>query len=116
MYSTHTFTSRETSTFFIIKVKTTNEILELCKEITFYDHHNIDRVMEMKNVCDYLVNLLNGKEFKDKTNGFKVMLDIDDTSLKIIDRDVKNIKHDISNLRIAILQMFCLERIFIDEK
>ena len=37
---------------------------------------------------------------------------IDDISLKVIDEDVENIQNDISNLRVAILQVLCLERLY----
>ena len=41
---------------------------------------------------------------------------IDDISLKVLDGDVKNTKPEISNLRVAILQMLCLERLYREEK
>ena len=43
------------------------------------------------------------------------MGNIDDISLNVIDGDVKNIEHDISNLRADILQMLCLEKLYREE-
>ena len=37
---------------------------------------------------------------------------LDDMSLKVIDEDVENIGHEISNLRIAILHKVCLEGLY----
>ena len=55
-------------------------------------------------------------DFKPENNRNKVIGILDDFALKVIDRDVKNIKHDESNLKVAFLPMLCLESIFIDEK
>ena len=46
----------------------------------------------------------------------RVMGIIDDFSLKVIDGDVKNIEHEISNPTVGVLQMLCLERLSRKEK
>ena len=55
-------------------------------------------------------------DFKHENIRNKVICILDDFALKIIDRDVKIIKHDGSNLKVAFLPMLCLERIYIAEK
>ena len=41
---------------------------------------------------------------------------IDDLSLKVIDEDFKNIQQEMSHMRVAILQMLCLERLHKEEE
>ena len=43
------------------------------------------------------------------------MVSIDDISLKVIDGDVKKFEHALSNMRVAILKMLCLEKLLVQE-
>ena len=45
----------------------------------------------------------------------EVICIIDDNSLKVIDKDVEKIEHEIGNLRVAVLQMLYLETIYAQE-
>ena len=36
--------------------------------------------------------------------------------MKVLDENFKNIQHDVSNLRIAIIQLLCLEKLYKEEK
>ena len=73
-------------------------------------------MLELNYVGDYIIILLSESDFKHENIRIKVMGIIDGISLKVIDRDVKTIEHDMSNLSVAILKMLCLERLYIDEK
>ena len=44
------------------------------------------------------------------------MGNIGDKSLMVLNRDVKTIKFEIINLSVAILQMSCLGKLYLDEK
>ena len=92
-------------------MKPTKEILNFCNEFTFYDHYKIDWVIELNYVHDYIINVLSESDFKHEDNRIKKLGIIDDISLKVINGDVENIGHDISNQRVAILQMLCLEKL-----
>ena len=94
--------------------KTFKEFLAFCNEFTFYDHHNIERIVELIHIRDYTVNILSGSVFKHEDNRIRLVGNIDVISLKVKDGDVKNI--EISNLSVAFLQLLCLERFHRDEK
>ena len=60
--------------------------------------------------------MLSESDFKHGNNRIKVTSLIDDFSLNVIDEDVKNIQHEMINLRVAILQMLCLENLYREKK
>ena len=62
----------------------------------------------MKYVPDFKINTLCESDFQQHDNRNRVMSVIDDISLELIHGEVKNIVHDISNLRIANLQRLCI--------
>ena len=41
-----------------MKKKTIRELLKFRNDFTFYDHYNIERVMELNYVRDYMINIL----------------------------------------------------------
>ena len=65
---------------------------------------------------DYIFNLLSESEFEQESNCINLMGIINDISLKVIEEDVENSKHEICYLKVAILQISCLERLYTDEK
>ena len=92
-------------------MKTNRKILNFCNEFTFCDQYNIDRMIELKNFGKYINNLLSRSENQHDDSHFKVMGIVDNTSLKVIVEDVKNIQHERKSLRVVILQMSCLEKL-----
>ena len=44
-------------------MKTIKDVLNFCKEFTFYDHYNIERVIELNHVRDSIFSLLSKCDF-----------------------------------------------------
>ena len=91
-------------------MKTTKENLKFCNEFTFYDHYNNGPVIELNFIRYYMI-IISESDFKQEDNRIRVM-GIIGISLKVIDGDVKNFEREISNMRVGILQMLFLERLY----
>ena len=85
--------------------------MDVCNEFTFSDQYNIQRDIELNYIRGCINNRLSESDFKHEDNCIKVMSIIDHKTLNVIDGDVKNIEQEISNLRVTILQMLCLEEL-----
>ena len=85
-------------------MKTNKEVENICKEFTFYDHYKI-KSYRIKHLRECVINVLSASDFKHQDN-----------RIKIIDGDVKNIEHEISNLRIAVLKMLCKKKNYMHQK
>ena len=70
----------------------------------------------MNHIHDYVINVTYESDFKLESVSIKVMGKIEDISLKILDEDFKKIEHWISNLRVPVLQMLCLVKLYTEEK
>ena len=62
-----------------------------------------------------MINVQSESEFLHEYNRVRVIGIVDNLSLKVTDRDVKNIGQAINNLRVGILQMLFLERFYEEE-
>ena len=93
-------------------MKTTKEVLEFCNEYTFYDLYNIDRVIKLSHIRDFMNNVLLESDFKLEDNRIRAMGIVGDISLLLIDGAKQNFEHEISKVRFAILQLVCLERLY----
>ena len=90
-------------------MKTIEEFSDFCNEFAFYDHYNIDRVIKLNYVHEFINIILSESNFKHEYNRITLMAIIDDISLKVTDGDVENIEHEMKNLISAISQMLCSE-------
>ena len=97
-------------------MKTVNKVLDFCNEFAFNDQHNIKKVVNLNPVREFIINVLSGIDFKHDNNRVTVMVIKDDMSLKIIVGHVKNIEYRIIFLRITILHILCLEKLYNEEK
>ena len=84
-------------------MRTTKDVWDFCNEFTFYDHRSIDQVIGLNYVRTYTIKVSSENDSKPEDNRIRVKFTLDDNSLKVIDEDVKNNKHELSNLRLAIL-------------
>ena len=62
-----------------------------------------------------MINVIFESDFKHEDICIKVMGSKFERSLKVIDGDVKNIQHEVSQLRVTILQVLCLEKLYAQE-
>ena len=95
-------------------MKTVKEVLNFCIQFILYDPYKIDQVIELKYIRDY--DSLCETDFNYDDSRIKVLSIIDVVSLKVLDRDVKSFNHEISNLRVAILQLLRSGRFYREEK
>ena len=96
-------------------MKSNKEGSLFCNELTFYVHCKTERIVELNHVRDCVINVLSESDFKHQDNRIRIMGNLDDISLNVIDGDVKNIELKISNLRVDTLKMLCLEKFFARE-
>ena len=73
------------------------EVLDFCNEFTSYDHYQIDRVIELNYIRDYIIIILAEIDFKHEGNRIRALGIIVDISLKVIYGDVENIECEKAN-------------------
>ena len=95
-------------------MKVVEEVFNFCKDISFSNHHSIDRVIELNQMGDFITNNLSGYEYKDEKLYSRVLGIIDDISLRFIDEHLKKIGDKINILRVGLLQLICLEELHKD--
>ena len=95
-----------------MKNKTTKEVLNLSNAFAFQDQHSVKRVRKMNHVSYFIDIVISESYFKHKDSFLEVMGFIDDTSMKVIDEDIDDTEHEISNLSVASLQMLCLGKLY----
>ena len=84
----------------------------MCIEFTFYDHYNLERVLEWNHVRDFNTIVLSRfDDIAENKNVWSLGV-IDDTSPLVIDGTVQNIVHEINKLRVGCLQLLCLENLY----
>ena len=44
-------------------MKTSKKVLYFCNKFTFYDHYNIERLIELNHVRDYILIVLSESDF-----------------------------------------------------
>ena len=81
-------------------MKTTKENF-FCNEFTFYDHYNIDKVIEINHVRDCVILVLSNCDFISEGEIVRVLGVLGDISLMIIDGMVENINVGI-NLQLGL--------------
>ena len=84
-------------------MKRTEENLCFSSEFTIYDLYNIDRVIELNYVRDYITNVLSECDFEHEENRMSVMGLIDDISMNVIDGQLENTEHEFRNFRNTLL-------------
>ena len=99
-----------------MKTKTIKEVWDFCNKFTSWSHYFFERVLELNHIRDYIIIVLSEGDFKHEDFRIRVMGIIDDFSLQVKDGFVKNFVYDLSNSRVAILQMLCLECLPREEK
>ena len=72
-------------------MKTIKEILILCNEFAFYDHYNIERVIELNHVHNYIINVFFECFFISNDFCDRVIGGSDEKSLVIRDKCSDNI-------------------------
>ena len=73
-------------------------------------------MIELIYVGEYIINFLSEIDFKHVANRIRLFSVIDDIPLKVIDEDVKNTENEIHILRLAFLQLLCLESFYEEQK
>ena len=100
----------ETSNVLLYK-KPTKEVLNFCKECTFYDEYTFQGVKEINHVRAYIINVLSESDSLHKMNVIAYYIKNDGVSLMTMNKDVDNNGHQGKNLlRNGILQLLCLEK------
>ena len=93
-------------------MNTVKTLWSLCNEVTLYHHYNVERVIEKNHVRSCFTNILSEYVFRNDDNRICVLGFIDFMSLMVIDRDVEISIREINFLRVAILQLLCLWKLF----
>ena len=72
-------------------MKAFKEVLNYFNEFAFYDHYNIERVIDINHVRDCVCRVLNKCSFKKDYEFIRVLDDIDNISLIIMVGRIKNL-------------------------
>ena len=69
-------------------MKTIEEVLNFCNEVLFYDHYNLQRVIEISHVRDCVTSILIYCGFISEYEVIRALDVIDNISLMVIDEKV----------------------------
>ena len=72
-------------------MKIFKEVLDFCNEFTFYDHYNIERVLEINRVCDCLISVLSENDFIRADKIIRLVVKTDDISVVVTEGNVENL-------------------------
>ena len=92
------------------------KVLDFCINFTFYDLFNVDRVKVLNHIRDYIIIVSTEILIKHEDIRITLMSIIVDFSLKVTYKNVKNLQHEITDLRVDFLQVLCLKRLNKQEK
>ena len=95
-------------------MKTTKEILNFCNEFTVYVYYNIDRVIELNYVRDYIIIVFSKCDHIDECFQIGALDVIDVLSLMVVD-NVENHFQERKKLKVGFLQLPCLEKLYKEE-
>ena len=96
-------------------MKTIQEVLGFCNKFTFNSHYNIEKVRELNHVRDCVNCVLSKFDFRSEDETLRVLGVVDGIAIMITDRNVENISVETNNLRIGLLQLLCVEKVFAPE-
>ena len=90
-------------------MKTNKEVLNICIEITFQNHHSFERFIELNQIRDCILIILSEYDYLDGELHLRVFGIIDDLSLLFINKNLDNFVDKVNNFRVRLIHLMCLE-------
>ena len=95
---------------------TIGDVLNFCNEFDFCDHYNLERVIKLNHIRDSVISISIKCDYIKDYEIIGVFDVLDNISLMVQDGKVKKLVQEVNNLRVVLLQLLCLDKLYKEDK